>query len=134
MPSIVSKIGTFFISLPQKHKVMEEKVRFNVIYMDEAIKFLESLDMKARNKIAYNIGKAMLVIDKELFKKMGDSDIWEFRTLYGGMSYRLLAFWDTDKDTLVVATNGFVKKTPKTPSKEIAKAEELRKIYFNSKK
>ena len=90
--------------------------------------------MKARNKIAYNIGKAMLVIDKELFKKMGDSDIWEFRTLYGGMSYRLLAFWDTDKDTLVVATNGFVKKTPKTPSKEIAKAEELRKIYFNSKK
>ena len=65
---------------------------------------------------------------------MGDSDIWEFRTLYGGMSYRLLAFWDTDKNTLVVATNGFVKKTPKTPSKEIAIAEELRKIYFNSKK
>lgn len=50
------------------------------------------------------------------------------------MSYRLLAFWDTDKDTLVVDTNGFVKKTQKTPSKEIMKAEELRKIYFNSKK
>ena len=39
---------------------MEEKARFNVIYMDEAIKFLESLDMKARNKIAYNIGKAII--------------------------------------------------------------------------
>lgn len=113
---------------------MEDKARFDVVYMDEAIKFLESLDMKVRNKIAYNIGKAMLVIDKELFKKMGDSDIWEFRTLYGGMSYRLLAFWDTDIDTLVVATNGFVKKTQKTPSKEILKAEELRKMYFNSKK
>lgn len=113
---------------------MKDKARFDVVYMDEAIKFLESLDMKVRNKIAYNIGKAMLVIDKELFKKMGDSDIWEFRTLYGGMSYRLLAFWDTDKDTLVVATNGFVKKTQKTPSKEILKAEELRKMYFNSKK
>lgn len=74
------------------------------------------------------------MIDKELFKKMGDSDIWEFRTLYGGMSYRLFAFWDTDNETLVIATNGFVKKTQKTPSKEIAKAEELRKIYFNSKK
>ena len=59
---------------------MEEKARFNVIYMDEAVKFLESLDEKVRGKIAYNIGKAMLVIDKELFKKMGDSDIWEFRT------------------------------------------------------
>ena len=113
---------------------MEEKARFNVIYMDEAVKFLESLDEKVRRKIAYNIGKAMLVIDKELFKKMGDSDIWEFRTLYGGMSYRLLAFWDTDEETLVIATNGFVKKTQKTPLKEIAKAEELRKLYFNSKK
>ena len=113
---------------------MEEKARFNVIYMDEAVKFLESLDENVRGKIAYNIGKAMLVIDKELFKKMGDSDIWEFRTLYGGMSYRLLAFWDTDEETLVIATNGFVKKTQKTPLKEIAKAEELRKLYFNSKK
>ena len=113
---------------------MEEKARFNVIYMDEAVKFLESLDEKVRGKITYNIGKAMLVIDKELFKKMGDSDIWEFRTLYGGRSYRLLAFWDTDEETLVIATNGFVKKTQKTPLKEIAKAEELRKLYFNSKK
>lgn len=76
----------------------------------------------------------MLVIDKELFKKMGDSDIWEFRTLYGGMSYHLLAFWDTDEEILVIVTNGFVKKTQKTPLKEIAKAEELRKLYFNSKK
>lgn len=90
--------------------------------------------MKSKREIAYSIGKAMLVIDKELFKKMGDSDIWEFRTLYGGMSYRLLAFWDTDEETLVIATNGFVKKTQKTPLKEIAKAEELRKLYFNSKK
>lgn len=113
---------------------MEEKARFNVIYMTEAIRFLESLDKKVSNKIAYNIEKAMLVIDKELFKKIGDSDIWEFRTLYNGMAYRLLAFWDTDKDTLVVATNGFIKKTQKTPSKEIAKAEELRKQYFKSKK
>lgn len=113
---------------------MEEKARFNVIYMAEAIRFLESLDKKVSNKIAYNIEKAMLVIDKELFKKIGDSDIWEFRTLYNGMAYRLLAFWDTDKDTLVVATNGFIKKTQKTPSKEIAKAEELRKQYFKSKK
>lgn len=114
--------------------MMEAKIRFNVIYLEEAVKFLESLDEKVKSKIAYNIGKAMLVIDKELFKKMGDSNIWEFRTSYGGMSYRLLAFWDTDKETLVVATNGFVKKSQKTPLKEIAKAEELRKIYFNSKK
>lgn len=109
---------------------MKDKARFDVVYMDEAIKFLESLDMKVRNKIAYNIGKAMLVIDKELFKKMGDSDIWEFRTLYGGMSYRLLAFWDTDKDTLVVATNGFVKKTQKNAFKRNFESGRIKKNVF----
>ncbi|KAA5506512.1 type II toxin-antitoxin system RelE/ParE family toxin, partial [Bacteroides caccae] len=29
---------------------------------------------------------------------------------------------------------GFIKKTQKTPPKEIAKAEDIRKAYFNSKK
>jgi phage-related protein len=50
------------------------------------------------------------------------------------MTYRLLSFWDTVNETLVIATHGFVKKTQKTPEKEIAKAEYIRNIYFNSKK
>jgi phage-related protein len=45
-----------------------------------------------------------------------------------------LAFWDTDAETLVIATHGFVKKTQKTPRKEINKAEAVRILYFNSKK
>lgn len=49
------------------------------------------------------------------------------------MSYRLLAFWDTEEETLVVATHGFVKKTDKTPLKEIRKAEAIRKEYFAEK-
>lgn len=95
--------------------------------MQEAIEFLQSLNEKVRDKIAYNIGKSMLVLDKELFKKLDNTDIWEFRTIYNGMAYRLLAFWDTDTDTLVVATHGFTKKSQKTPPKEIAKAQEIRK-------
>jgi len=37
--------------------------------------------------------------------------------------YRLFAFWDkTEKDqTLVLATHGIIKKTDKTPEKEIEK-------------
>lgn len=73
-------------------------------------------------------------MNKELFKKLGNTDIWEFRTLYKGNCYRLLAFWDTEKEALVIATHGFQKKTPKTPSKEIAKAEAIRKEYFEDKK
>jgi len=63
----------------------------------------------------------------------GSSDIWEFRTKYNGMEYRLLAFWDEQEKRLVVATHGFVKKTWKVPSKEIARAEALREKYYESK-
>ena len=113
---------------------MEAKVRFKIIYSEETIKFLNSLDEKAKAKIIYNINKSKYVIDKELFKKLENTDIWEFRTLYNGIAYRLFAFWDTDKEALVLTTHGFIKKTQKTPNKEIAKAEEIREQYFNSKK
>lgn len=113
---------------------MERKARFRIVYSKEAIDFLESLNERAREKIAYNISKAMYVVDKELFKKLEGSDIWEFRTLYNGTAYRLLAFWDSDSDTLVIATHGFIKKKQKTPEKEIAKAERIREMYFNTKK
>lgn len=114
---------------------MEEKARFKIIYSDETIKFLNSLPEKAKAKIMYNVDKSKYMIDKELFKKLDDTDdIWEFRTLYNGITYRLFAFWDTDKEALVLTTHGFIKKVQKTPSKEIAKAEEIRKQYFNHKK
>lgn len=113
---------------------MEEKEKFKIIYSEETIEFLNGLDVKARTKIMYNINKSKYVIDKELFKKLDDTDIWEFRTLYSGIAYRLFAFWDTEKETLVIATHGFIKKTQKTPLKEIAKAEEIRRQYLNSKK
>lgn len=59
--------------------------RFNIVYLREAVEFLESLDNKTREKVAYNITKAMQVVDKELFKKMTGTDIWEFRTLHRGI-------------------------------------------------
>ena len=107
--------------------------KFKIVYLEEAICFLASLDEKAKAKIVYNIGKSMYVLNKELFKKLDNTDIWEFRTLYNGISYRLLAFWDTEQDTLIVATHGFTKKTQKTPVKEIRKAQKIREQYFNDK-
>lgn len=73
-------------------------------------------------------------INNELFKKLENSDdIWEFRTKYSGIAYRLFAFWDTESETLVIATHGIIKKTQKTPSKEIAKAERIKQMYFARK-
>ena len=39
----------------------------------------------------------------------------------------------TELEALVIATHGIVKKSQKTPAKEIAKAEEIRKWYFDQK-
>ena len=107
------------------------KKSFEVEFLGEAVAFLEDLDDKARNKIYYNIRKAQHVNNKELFKKLNDN-IWEFRTLFNGKAYRLFAFWDKSKntETVVISTHGILKKTQKTPTKEITKAEKLRTEYL----
>lgn len=105
-----------------------------VILSDEAKAFLRAQPIKAQKKIAYNIRKLESGIkDKELFEKLSGSDIWELRTLFDGTCYRLFSFWDTEQETLVVATHGLVKKTQKTPVKEIARAEAIRIAYFKNK-
>lgn len=96
---------------------------------------MSGLPLAVRKKIGYNIEKvASGLIDKEIFKKLGDTNIWEFRTIYNGIAYRLLSFWDNDKGALIIAANGFIKKSEKTPLKEIHKAEEIRKQYFDERK
>lgn len=49
--------------------------------------------------------------------------------------YRIFAFWDKTEnmETLVLATHGIIKKTDKTPEKEIKKAENIRLQYFELK-
>lgn len=88
------------------------KEKFRVVFLEEATGFLECLDEKTRNKIIYNVWKARLTNDNELFKKLS-GEIWEFRTLFNKTYYRLFAFWDkTDKvDTIVISTHGLVKNT-----------------------
>ncbi|WP_370863210.1 type II toxin-antitoxin system RelE/ParE family toxin [uncultured Duncaniella sp.] len=49
------------------------------------------------------------------------------------MAYRLFAFWDKESRSMVVATHGLIKKSQKTPPKEIRRAEELMKMYYASK-
>ena len=108
--------------------------KLRVVLMDEALTFVRYLPLKVQQKITYNFKKTELgVMDKELFKKLENSEIWEFRTLFNGNCYRLFSFWDTETETLVIATHGIIKKSQKTPPKEITKAEEIRKKYFELK-
>lgn len=116
-----------------KTLIMFEQPKFEIIYSEEVIRFLNSLENKVKEKIMFNINKSKYIIDNELFKKLKGSDIWEFRTKYNGSIYRIFAFWDTETDTLVITTHGIIKKTQKTPQKEIQRAEAIRTEYFNEK-
>ena len=110
------------------------KKNFEIVLLPEVQEFLETLEPKIREKVYYNLKKSQFIYDKELFKKLNEF-IWEFSTDFNNNAYRLFSFWDkTDKkETWVVATHGILKKTQKTPIKEIKKAEEIRKQYFISK-
>lgn len=48
------------------------KSNFEIELLPEAIEFLENLNDKTREKIYYNIKKAQLVNDNELFKKLNE--------------------------------------------------------------
>ena len=66
------------------------------------------------------------------FLRSSKDDIWEFRTRFGGLQVRLLAFWDKSdgKETLVIATHGFIKKVDKVPMGEINRAKKIMDKYF----
>lgn len=118
----------------QTPKLKMDKEIFKLVLTDGAKEFLRSLPTQARDKIIYNVHRVVLgEKNNELFKKLDNSDIWEFRTLYNKTAYRLFAFWDKDEDALIIATHGIRKKTQKTPLKEITKAEAIRNEYFKNK-
>lgn len=108
--------------------------KFEIELLEDAFDFLEKIEMKHRKKVLQNMNRAKFRTDPKLFKKL-EGEIWEFRTLYAGLHYRLLAFWDKSErtETLVFATHGFIKKKSKVDKKEIDRAEGIRQLYFKNK-
>ena len=117
----------------KKFCILETISNFALILLDEALEFLRDVPESAKDKVYYNIQRVVRgERNNEIFKKLRGSNIWEFRTLYNKTAYRLFAFWDVrdGQQTKVVATHGIVKKSNRTPAKEIAKAESMRLEYF----
>lgn len=96
--------------------------------------FLDSLSGKVAQKIAWVL--EILEIQGRLpatyFKKLVNTDIWECRIQLGSNIYRFLCFFD--KGSIIVLTHGFIKKTQKTPSGEIERAETYKKDYVARQK
>jgi phage-related protein len=68
-------------------------------------------------------------VPRQYFKKLVDSEgIWEVRIQFGSDIFRLLGFFDDGN--LLILTNGFAKKTQKTPPQEIALAIRRKNEYL----
>lgn len=91
--------------------------------------FLESQDVKMRAKLErqlyllQEVGNAL----REPESKFLSDGIFEIRAKQGSDITRILYFFFIGKK--IILTNGFVKKTDKTPQKEIDKAKKYKADY-----
>ena len=93
--------------------------------------FLDSLSGKQAQKVLWvlQIVEELESVPHQYFKKLIDSEgIWEVRIQFGNDIFRLLGFFDNG--TLLILTNGFAKKSQKTPSQEISLAIRRKNDYL----
>ena len=96
--------------------------------------FLDSLSGKQAQKVLWvlRLIQELDSVPSQYLKKLVNTDnIWEVRVQVGNNIFRLLGFFDNDN--LIVLTNGFAKKTQKTPSQEIELAEQRKREYLSRK-
>ena len=97
--------------------------------------FLDSLTGKQAQKVLWvlQLIEELDGIPRQYFKKLVDSEgIWEVSIQFGNDIFRLLSFFDGG--TLLILTNGFAKKTQKTPTQEIALAVRRKEDYLSRRK
>jgi phage-related protein len=110
---VVRRIFTYKEYFTDFYKVQEDKVQEKIGYVLDLVRFERQ-------------------VPKKFFKVLENTDgIYEVRVITTFKSIRILCFFDDGN--LVVLTNCFVKKTQKTPRKEIKFAEKLKKEYFKDK-
>ena len=98
-----------------------------------AKEFMLSLDKKIRAKLADTI---MILQDngyelREPYSKHISEGIFELRAKQGSDITRVMYFFYVDRH--IILTNGFIKKTQKTPQSEIEKAKIYRSDYLKRK-
>lgn len=93
--------------------------------------FLDSLTGKQAQKVLWvlRLIEELDVVPRQYFKKLVDSEgIWEVRIQFGNDIFRILGFFASG--VLLVMTNGFAKKTQKTPPQEIELAIRRKREYL----
>ena len=100
---------------------------------DPIIKFLHSLEPKLKRKVFHSL-ELLETYGYDLrfpYSRYLESGIFELRVSLGNNLVRILYFFDKNK--IIILSNAFIKKTQKTPRKEINKAKENRNQYMENK-
>jgi phage-related protein len=97
------------------------------------IDFLDSLSIKERALILKNMEKLIeyknnnFSLSPKFTKNLRDS-IFELKVELQNKASRSLYFYE--KNQMIIFTNGFIKKSQKTPQKEIEKAIAIKEAYY----
>ena len=95
--------------------------------------FIKSLDVKMKAKVVASLSllEEYGNMAREPLSKQLEDGIFELRVIESKNIVRILYFFDCKR--IIIATNGFIKKTDKTPRCEISLAKQRRVEYFSRK-
>lgn len=108
------------------------KYRNIIFYKDYFQEFFVTQKAKVKEKIIWTLEliEELPKVPATFLKHIEKTDgLYEIRVQQGSDIFRIFCFFDQGK--LVVLTNGFQKKTQKTPKQEIEKAIKIKEDYEN---
>ena len=114
--------------------MFEKPIREILYFEDHYLDFYKTLEPDVKKKFNWTLQliETLERVPEKYFKHLIGTDwLFEIRVEVGSNIFRVFSFFD--KGQLIILTNGFQKKTPKTPKKEIEFAERLNKQYFDGK-
>ncbi len=111
-----------------------KQVRDYLFYKTYFQDFLRQQLPKVRAKITWTLGLIQVferVPETYLKHVTGTNGLYEIRVQHGGDIFRIFCFFHSGK--LIILSNGFQKKTQKTPPQEITKALKIKQEYEDEK-
>lgn len=114
---------------------MAEKLLREIFYYEgHYLEFFAGLKPDAQRKFNWTL-KLIATVERVPVKFLkhieGSDGLYEVRVEWGGDIHRVFCFFDSGR--LIILINGFTKKTRKTPTNEIQRAERLKRKYHDEK-
>ena len=101
-----------------------------IFVTEEGMRFYQVQPLKVQRKIdfVFDLVRNMDVVPIQYFKYLkGTNGIFEIKVVTHLYSLRFLCFLNNQK--LIIVTNAFIKKSQKTPKKQIQISEKIKKEY-----